>query len=459
MSEPAPNTIATYTLSNGARYVRIYIPEMDMVRVEVNLSVGSRDETPDKAGYAHCLEHFFFKGAEGYPNSYAIDFAIDRVGGRNNAYTDVERVAFYGLGLKKHMRGLLRVITRMVTRPLFPAHEWEHERHTVISELASRASDPGSWMWDALSEVAYGGDQPMAWNAAGRIAVVAKSTAADLEEYWRDNYDPSKMTIVVGGGATPEPDEVEKLVAAMPRGKGKTRVPAQWGMGPLFWGRADEQDPARQQTRIALALPGVRKGTDAASEIEELAYDVLAEVIAGGYSSPMETLVRRNPGLVSRLSAGHSAKEDIGMFRLGIYTTPQKQEQAVEAAIGILRDVAARPPSAAALGRAKELLSSGLARVNDKKLARVAFVADRACDGRDLVLPGELIQRIDAVDGAAVQRAAQRLVAQLDQVRFTFVHPVDPKTGRSATGQTVDEAGAAIRAAAITPPQLDRSIA
>ena len=462
MPESTPNQPVVYTLSNGARYVRLYVPGAETVKVQVILSVGSRDETPETAGYAHCLEHFFFKGAKGYPNSFALDNAIERIGGRTNAFTSEEQVAYYGIGLKKYVRGLARVITTMVTQPTFPAGEWEHERHTVISELASRAAKPNGWLWDELYDVAFGGNQPSAWSAGGLIPVVKNAQAADLEEYFRANYDPSRMTVVIGGGATLAPEDVDKLVAHMPNGHMKPRVPAVWGQGKVFKGKAMEAPAGSQQVQMILALPGVQLGRDAAGENRELAFELLTEVLSGTYSSPMQSLVRSNPHLVSGLGAHSIARDDLGVFTLSLSTTPQMQEKAAATAVEMLREVAFNGVSAADLVRAKTSATAELARETEDELDQVSYYADRAANGKELITPQELARRVEAVSAQEVQQVAEELISQLAQIRFLFIHPCNLATGRNSRGQTMEQAGRSIWTGAVSGLQslhFDREIA
>ena len=49
--------------------------------LEVLLHVGSRYETPALNGISHFLEHMLFRGSERFVSSYALNHAIESVGG------------------------------------------------------------------------------------------------------------------------------------------------------------------------------------------------------------------------------------------------------------------------------------------------------------------------------------------------------------------------------------------
>ena len=109
----------------------------------------------------------FFKGTERRPTTKIISREIDRLGANTNAYTDTEEVAYFAEGPATAMLELADVICDMLSRPLFAAEEIERERNVVLQELSMRLSDPDGWIWDRLGTVAFGGDQPMSWSAAG----------------------------------------------------------------------------------------------------------------------------------------------------------------------------------------------------------------------------------------------------------------------------------------------------
>ena len=57
-------------------------------------TVGSRNESRGKTGFAHLFEHFFFNGSENYPHGFRE--AMDNVGANNrNGTTNSDRTNFF----------------------------------------------------------------------------------------------------------------------------------------------------------------------------------------------------------------------------------------------------------------------------------------------------------------------------------------------------------------------------
>ena len=218
-----PNGVSLLNAPSASRNVGVFL----IVRA------GSRDETAETSGLAHYLEHMFFKGTARRPTTLQISREIDRLGANTNAYTDTEEVAYYAEGPATALDELTDIITDMLTRPLFAAEEVERERNVVLQELSARLSDPEGWIWDRLGTVAFGGDQPMAWSAAGFPSVIEKASRDQLLDYHGSFYAPESMCLTIAGGASLTPERAAELLADVP-----TRQPAAPRPGGVGTGRA-----------------------------------------------------------------------------------------------------------------------------------------------------------------------------------------------------------------------------
>ena len=68
-------------LPNGLRLVTVELPHLHSAALVVYAKVGSRYEAPADNGLSHFLEHMLFRGTERHPSSYALNFAIEELGG------------------------------------------------------------------------------------------------------------------------------------------------------------------------------------------------------------------------------------------------------------------------------------------------------------------------------------------------------------------------------------------
>ena len=57
-----------FTLDNGLRVIVHEDPTVQIAVMNILYDVGSRDERPDKTGFAHLFEHLMFGGSANIPN-------------------------------------------------------------------------------------------------------------------------------------------------------------------------------------------------------------------------------------------------------------------------------------------------------------------------------------------------------------------------------------------------------
>src|SRR5690606_910273 len=80
-----PVAFTRETLPNGLRVLYVPVKDTPVVHVRVLYHVGSRDERPDRQGFAHMFEHMMFRGsAHVQPEEHMKLIGI--VGGYSNAF-------------------------------------------------------------------------------------------------------------------------------------------------------------------------------------------------------------------------------------------------------------------------------------------------------------------------------------------------------------------------------------
>jgi predicted Zn-dependent peptidase len=79
-------------LPNGLRVLVHEDKNTPLVAVNMAYYVGSRDEHPEKTGFAHLFEHLMFAGSKNVPD---FDGPLQNAGGENNAYTTNDYTTFY----------------------------------------------------------------------------------------------------------------------------------------------------------------------------------------------------------------------------------------------------------------------------------------------------------------------------------------------------------------------------
>ncbi|MBJ7609761.1 MAG: insulinase family protein [Candidatus Dormibacteraeota bacterium] len=406
-----PNGVSLLNAPSASRNVGVFL----IVRA------GSRDETADTSGLAHYLEHMFFKGTATRPNTLIISREIDRLGANTNAYTDTEEVAYYAEGPATVADDLTDIITDMLTRPLFAAEEVERERNVVLQELSARLADPEGWIWDRLGTVAFGGDQPMAWSAAGFPAVIEKATRDQLLDYHQSFYAPESMCLTIAGGAGIAPERAAELLADVPTAKPRPRVPATWGQGDRYTCNVrpltDQEEP---QIRMVFAVPGIP-----ATDEDRVALSVMTHILGGGMSSRLFHTVRERNGLCYSIFSHHEGFDDAGVFVISTGTRPKDARRATELSFTEFRAMAAERVPEDELSATKSAMIGRLLRSTETAVSLARFFGGRWRAGLPMETPDSRAEAISKVTAEQVQQVAQRIVAGLPDVRLAFVGPED----------------------------------
>ena len=261
----------------------------------------------------------------------------------------------------------------------------------------------------------------MAWTAGGLVPVIERATRDQLLAYHSTFYSPASMALVVSGGKSLDEATAERLLAGVPQGTPKKRVPAVWGQGERYVANvrplsADEE----AQIELCLAFPGL-----SADDEDRTALGVMSHILGSGMSSRLFHTVREREGLCYRISAGHQPYEDAGLFEIDTATRPKDVERAVALATVELEKMADELVPDDELKIAKASMVGHLLRGTETAGRSAHWYASRWRAGMPLETPVQRAEAFKAVSAQDVQRVAQRIVAGLNDVRLAFVGPQD----------------------------------
>jgi predicted Zn-dependent peptidase len=109
-------------LDNGLRVVTVELPHLHVATLVVYAKVGSRYETPRDNGLSHFLEHMLFRGTRRYPSSFALNFAIEELGGTLYAETGRD-YSLYQISLDPELVGDgIALLGEIFGAPAFTQH-------------------------------------------------------------------------------------------------------------------------------------------------------------------------------------------------------------------------------------------------------------------------------------------------------------------------------------------------
>lgn len=298
-----------FTLSNGLRVIVHEDNTTPMAVVNILYDVGSRDEDPDRTGFAHLFEHLMFGGSINIPS---YDEPLQRVGGENNAFTSNDITNYYITLPAANIETAFWLESDRMLSLAFSEKSLEVQRNVVIEEFKQRyLNQPYGDVWLRLRPMVYK-THSYRWDTIGKnIEHIAEASMEDVKGFFKKHYNPQNAIMVVGGNI--KTDDVKQL--------------AEKWFGPIPAGekynRNLQQEPEQHEERrdsvtakvplndvyIALQMPGRR---DPAFHAVELISDILSR---GKSSRLYKTLVKEKQ-LFSEVHAFLTGNLDKGMFVL-----------------------------------------------------------------------------------------------------------------------------------------------
>ncbi len=386
------------TLPSGLRVVTDHIPHVESAAVGVWVDVGARHEAAEVNGVAHMLEHMAFKGTA-KRDARRIAEEIEAVGGSLNAYTSRENTAYYARVLKADVPLAVDILSDILQHSTFDETELDRERAVIIQEIGQSFDTPEDLIFDQFQEVLYP-DQPLGRPILGTEELIKSIPRADIASYMKRNYMASGMVLAAAGNVDHAAlvAQAEGAFAEIGTGVPPTAAPARYVGGERFENRDLEQ------VHFTLGFDGVPYG-----DPDYYAASVFSYLLGGGMSSRLFQEIREKRGLVYSIYSFTSPYRDGGNFGVYAGTGEKEVDELVPVLCDELNKVASKI-TAEELARTKAQMKAGMLMSLESTSSRCERLAQNMLIHGRVHSYQEIIDKIDAVDEAAVGRVAQRMM-------------------------------------------------
>jgi len=390
-------------LPSGARIISAPMRERASVAVAVMFAVGSRYEEPERAGLAHFIEHMVFKGSRRYPTAKDISEAIEGVGGVLNAATDKEATLFWAKVPVGKFALAADVLCDMVFRAGLDAAELAKERLVVIEELRMYMDNPQDYVHTLFDEVMWP-DHALGRDTAGSEETVRSFQREDCLQYLHEHYRADNLVISVAGAI----DHDEVLTQLEP-------AVSAWGDGPaLPAAPAPQPSPAprlrflnkrTEQANLVLGTHGISY-----LDPDRFAVDMLNAVLGEGMSSRLFLTLREEQGLAYDVHSFTIKHRDAGALGIYLGCEPRRAGKALQAAIRELTALAETPVGDAEMAKAREYSKGRLLLQLEGTSSLCNYLGQQELLSGEILLPDEVVRRIEAVGPDDILRVARRLL-------------------------------------------------
>ncbi|MCX7728084.1 MAG: insulinase family protein [Bacteroidia bacterium] len=214
------------TLSNGLTVIINEDFSTPMVSLNILYDVGSKDEHPEKTGFAHLFEHLMFEGSKNVPD---FDIALQKAGGENNAFTTNDLTNYYCTLPAQNIETALWIESDRMFLLDVTQEKLDIQKSVVIEEFKQRyLNKPYGDVWLLIHPLVYK-VHPYQWDTIGKdISHIEKATLNDVQSFYNKHYDPANAILCISGNIKAEKgfELVEKWFGDIPsKGKYKRNLP------------------------------------------------------------------------------------------------------------------------------------------------------------------------------------------------------------------------------------------
>jgi zinc protease len=135
----------------------------------------------------------------------ALEFAtaLEQVGASLTAAADTLPVMVSGRAQSKDFALVMELFAEMLTQPAFPAADLARLKGQVLAGLEREKTDPRRLASRAFERAVYPPGNPLRPETLENVSrVVSATTRDDLEAFYRQQYGPDRMIVVVSGAVT-----------------------------------------------------------------------------------------------------------------------------------------------------------------------------------------------------------------------------------------------------------------
>jgi predicted Zn-dependent peptidase len=271
-----------YQLDNGLTVILHQDNSMPIVGVSVMYHVGSKDEKPNRRGFAHFFEHLLFEGTKNIPRGEFFKL-VERAGGQLNANTSYDRTFYYEVLPSNQMElGLWLESERMLHAKVDSIGIGTQKGVVSEEKKQTQENRPYGKLVPATMERMFT-VHPYQSSVIGDMNHLAEASEQDYLEFYQTYYVPNNAILSIAGDFEVEEMKglVEKYFGSIPK-----------GVLPIV--RNNIVEPEKKKAVIDTVYDNIQLPAmvlaypiPAMNENDSYAVSMLTQVLSGGKSSRM----------------------------------------------------------------------------------------------------------------------------------------------------------------------------
>ena len=377
-----------HTLSNGIRI--LHKPGATSIsHACIIINAGSRDETIQKSGLAHFIQHLFFKRTEKRTTSQILN-RLESVGADLNAYTTKEYTCIHASFLNPHLERTLDLFEDIVFHSVFPEDEMIKEKEVILDEISSYQDQPDEAVNDDFEDMIFEG-HPLGRNILGTPLSVKNLSRTDIIDFCHSNYRTDEIVIgVLGSYDFKKVIKVsEKIFGQIPANtQVRTRTPI------------NEYHPSERIFKKSISQAHCVIGSRSYSFHDEnkVAFLLLNNLLGGtGMSSRLNLEIREKYGIAYTIESNYTPMSDTGIFSIYFGTDTEKIQRATRLIYKELDKLKNKALGSIQLHQAKQKFIGQIALGEENRMGLIISMAKNLLDYNRVDSLEQVFAKINAV--------------------------------------------------------------
>ena len=298
-----------YTLNNGMHVILHQDNSAPVVITSVMYHVGSKDENPERTGFAHFFEHLLFEGTQNIARGEWFKIVTGN-GGTNNANTTDDRTYYYEIFPSNNLELGLWMESERLMHPVINQIGVDTQNEVVKEEKRLRVDNQPYGNLIAEIKKNMFTNHPYRWTTIGEMEHLDAATLEEFQAFNKKFYVPNNAVLVVAGQLDIAQTKmwIEKYFGSIPKGAPVTRQ--KFEEAPITQTiRARYEDPNIQ---IPMVAASYRTPSNKTRDSKVL--DLISTLLSDGKSSRLYKKIVDDKKMALQIGAFNYSQEDYGMY-------------------------------------------------------------------------------------------------------------------------------------------------
>lgn len=317
-----------YDLPNGLHVILHEDHSAPIVAVDIWYYVGSKNEDPERTGFAHLFEHMMFQGSANVKKAEHMAY-IQKAGGTFNGSTNWDRTNYFQVVPSNQLELVLWLESDRMMSLNVNQENLDNQREVVKEERRWRVDNrPYGTQWEEIFKRLFK-VHPYRWPVIGYMEHLNAATLEEVKRFFDTYYVPNNAVLVIAGDIDVEKTKklVEKYFGDIPKGKYEIKRPNV------------TEPPLTQQVKDTIydniRLPAVFIAFKIPKDGEKdfYALELLSNILGSGKSSRLYQKLVYEKRIAQNVNVYTIGMEDAGVFKIDAYCsighTPEEVEKEI----------------------------------------------------------------------------------------------------------------------------------